>query len=485
MISTLLICVAQQLISAQSAGTFTPTGSMTVARTQHTATLLTDGRVLIVGGAFLASAEIYDPSTSAFSTTGSMSAPRWEHTATLLPDGRVLIVGGGNGHGLAAPSVEIYDPATGAFSPGGNLLFPRDGHSAILLANGTVLLVGGSGLAAFPALAPAEVYDPATGVSTPTGPYVGTGGCDFCDPSTVLADGRVLFPQQAQWQGPDRWGPVQLYDPSSNLFSLTGTMLDDRDAAAPLLNGNVLFAGGEDDFGRKATAELYDAATGTFSSTGSMLFSRAWHTLTLLPDGRVLAAGGETEACIGPQQFCYFGGTVASAELYDPVSGAFSATSSMTAAREIHTATLLNDGRVLVAGGESWIGAFPQASASAELYTPPALIPAPRLFPLSGDGQGAIWHATTGEVVSGGNPAIAGEALAMYTSNLAEGGAVPPQVTIGAKLAEILYFGDAPGYPGYFQVNFRVPNGVAPGSAVPVRLTYIGRPSNAVTIGVR
>jgi len=181
--------------TAQSSGTFTATGPMTTPRSQHSATLLTDGRVLIVGGAFLASAEIYDPSTSAFSATGSMSTPRWQHTSTLLPDGRVLITGGGNGSGPLA-IVEIYDPATGAFSPAGNLLFPRAGHSAILLANGTVVLVGGSGLAAWPALAPAEVYNPGTGVSTPTGPYVGTGGCDFCDPSIFLADGRVLFPQQ-------------------------------------------------------------------------------------------------------------------------------------------------------------------------------------------------------------------------------------------------------------------------------------------------
>jgi uncharacterized protein (TIGR03437 family) len=73
----------------------------------------------------------------------------------------------------------------------------------------------------------------------------------------------------------------------------------------------------------------------------------------------------------------------------------------------------------------------------------------------------------------------------MYTTSLVEGGAIPPQVAVGGQLGEILYFGDAPGYPGYFQVNFRVPDGVSPGAAEPVRLTYLGRPSNHVTIAVQ
>ena len=72
----------------------------------------------------------------------------------------------------------------------------------------------------------------------------------------------------------------------------------------------------------------------------------------------------------------------------------------------------------------------------------------------------------------------------MYTTGLAVGGVIPPQVAVGGRLGEILYFGDAPGYPGYFQVNFRVPRGVGPSPTVPIHLTYLGRTSNEVTIAV-
>jgi uncharacterized protein (TIGR03437 family) len=72
----------------------------------------------------------------------------------------------------------------------------------------------------------------------------------------------------------------------------------------------------------------------------------------------------------------------------------------------------------------------------------------------------------------------------MYTTSLIEGAVIPPQVSVGGQLAEILYFGDAPGYPGYFQINFQVPSGITPGSSVPVGLTYLGRSSNPVSIAV-
>ncbi len=268
-------------------------------------------------------------SNGTFTRAGDMITPRSGHTATLLMDGRVLIAGGYSAGNSAPATAELYDPSTGVFTPTGDMIEPQGWHTGILLPSGRVLIVGGYQPGKYPNLGNAELYDPDTGTFVQTGGYAAPAGCDFCAPSILLADGRVLFPGQSKLP--------QIYNPASGTCSVTGPMTSDcGDSAATLLmNGKVLFAGGE-DCGRSFYAELYDPTMGTFAATGRMAWRRSWHSLTLLPDGSVLAAGGETEACSGYS--CTFAGSVMSAALYDPTTGTWAPTRDMTALREVHTA---------------------------------------------------------------------------------------------------------------------------------------------------
>jgi hypothetical protein len=467
---------------AQSTGTFTTTGNMTTARFGSTATLLPNGKVLIAGGSqltpgalpstlYLASAELYDPSIGAFIPTGEMTTARSGHSATLLPDGKVLIAGGFSTNNKYLASGELYDPSTGTFTATGDMVIRGSAtqanvNTATLLAAGKVLIAH---------ITAAELYDPVTGTFSATGDQLEPTGDQK---ATLLADGRVLLATSCCIAG-------QLYYPPRGTFSLTGAttrVYEDGFTAAPLMNGKVLLAGGyaEEAGVLTAGAELYDPSIGTFAPTGDMTTGRSYHTATPLGDGTVLIAAGSQGISFG-----FFAG--ASAELYDPATGTFVRTGNMITGRYNPTATLLLDGTALIAGGSTLSGTYDGTLASAELYHPLVPAPAPVLFSLSGDGkgQGAIWHAATGQVASANNPAMAGEALSLFTTSFVDGGVIPPQVPIGGRLAEILYFGNAPGYPGYYQVNFRVPDGVASGPAVPVRITYFSRPSNQVTIGVQ
>ena len=171
-------------------------------------------------------------------------------------------------------------------------------------------------------------------------------------------------------------------------------------------------------------------------------------------------------------------------ELYAPATGTFAAAGYMITARHYHTATLLPDGSVLIAGGYS---AWPYPTSRVERYIPAVLQPGAALLSTSGDGhgQGAVLHAGTSQAATSSAPAAIGEALEVYCTGLVDKSVIAPQVAIGGRSAEILFFGTAPGYKNLNQVNVRVPSGVVPGPAVPVRLTYLNRPSNEVTIGVK
>ncbi|MBX0328115.1 hypothetical protein K2Z83_10540 [Oscillochloris sp. ZM17-4] len=168
----------------------TITNTLASARTDHTATLLASGQVLVVGGSgssgYLSSAELYDPATGNWSATGSLATARRRHTATLLASGQVLVVGGSDGSGYLS-SAEVYDPTTGSWSDVGSLSTARQYHTATLLLDGTVLVVGGSDGSGY--LSSAERYDPATGSWSPTDSLASARGIHT---ATLLASGQVL-----------------------------------------------------------------------------------------------------------------------------------------------------------------------------------------------------------------------------------------------------------------------------------------------------
>ena len=298
------------------------------------------------------------------------------HTATLLPSGQALVAGGCGGQDyleVGQPDAELYDPVTTSFTVTGSMEFPRCRHTATLLPNGKVLAVGGFGAAwDGPAAATnsTELYDPATGTFSHTDNMAQARAAHT---ATLLPNGKVLIAGGATIGG---WGfpfygsalvGAEIYDPATNTFTATGSMGTARfgHTATLLPSGKVLIAGGftSTEVNQQAlslaSAEVYDPATQTFNPAGDMAVTHGGHTATLLQDGRLLITGGFATA--GPSTT-----VVSSAELYQPLTGVFTSAGNMMFAREEHTATLLTNGQVLIAGG-----ATPNAVlATAELYDP-------------------------------------------------------------------------------------------------------------------
>ncbi len=346
---------------ARPAAAFTLTGSMKFARFQHSATLLTDGKVLVaggvvaVGGGPVSTAEVYDPVTETFTDAmGPMTEPRAGHTATLLNGGtgRVLIAGGS-----AISAAELYNPATGTFAATASLITARLTMTATLLKSGKVLVAGGNTPTA-DAIAAAELYDPATGKFTATrGPlnfprsgHTATLLTSGLNSGKVLIAGGITGTSSAT-------DTAELYDPVSDTFTTTGRMTAPRTGhtAALLQDGSVLVVGTEGT-PIEVTADLYDPSAGTFAAVGNLPAAGA-RTASLRSDGTVVVPGGVVIGVTrGPDGFggcknLRFPVSLADAQLFAPESEGFTATGSLNVPRDEHTATLLADGSVLVVGG--------------------------------------------------------------------------------------------------------------------------------------
>ena len=271
-------------------------------------------------------------------SAGSMTTPRWGHSATVLNDGKLLVVGGQERLSGRVGTAEIYDPVSNVWSAAANMIDPRGkSHSAVLLSDGKVMVMGDSETGTV------EIYDPASNTWSATGSlikprnYVST---------VLLNDGRVLVAggEDATKTGRLPLGTAEVWDPSTGQFSATGSMEQDATAnPAVLIGDKVLLIS-------RYLGEIYDPATGTWSSAGKPMRERAQGAVAVvMENGKVMVSGGEfiRQGWVGANTVPLMG-----TETYDPATNIWVETSNMHESRKNHASLVLNDGRVIVVGGK-------------------------------------------------------------------------------------------------------------------------------------
>lgn len=337
-------------------GIFTGTSAPSTERQFNFGFLLNTGKVLIANSGWSGNttAELYDYTTGSFSNTGSLnSGNRYEAAAVALSGNSKVLFTGGAYVGAAA---EIYDASTGTFTNIPNMRVSRSSHAATLLSDGKVFISGGYGGSSY--LNSTEIYDPVSNTFTSKASMSSNRAYHS---SILLNDGTVLI---VGGYSSGYLNTAVIYDPSTNTYSSTSNNMSEARGYASLTllnNGKVLIVGGANQrtgyLQPTYTAELYNPTTKTFTTLPSLPSWMYYHTATKQPDGLVLIAGGQAS---------YGGVEIQTAILFDPTTNQFiTGVTPMTTGRAWHSATLLPNGKTLIVGGYSG-----NSARTAEIYDP-------------------------------------------------------------------------------------------------------------------
>ena len=355
-------------INVQTGTWLVKDGGMALPVGGSTTTVLPSGRVLVAGGTGAdgyptSVAQIYDPVTGKWFTTGAMTNNREGHSATLLPNGTVLVAGGKDKSFATLKTTETYDPNTGTWTAAGDMTSVRTGFTTTLLSTtGKVLAVGGGNGGSV--VATAELYDPAARTWTATGSM---GAARQAQSAVLLGNGKALvIGGETAANAPII--STELFDPAAGTWSTTGALTDARynAAAVKLFDGKVLVTAGTGNVDVLDTTEIYDPTGGTWTKLASLLAGPLDQAnVTLLNDANhsVLLTGGEDD-----------NSGLTLSELYTPGTQTWALTAQqMNVARTTHSAALLADGTVLVAGGFNGPGLKPDGIKAVTWPAPPVV----------------------------------------------------------------------------------------------------------------